>query len=270
MPISVYALPVLFTLFVWWFSTGAILFLDGLPRRTYRWSFGGATLLLGLALFGIFATRAQTSVAAAYVAFGCTIAVWGWQEIAFLTGFVTGSRRTPCPVGATGWKRFACATQTILHHELALVALGAAIAALTLGVANQTALWAFVILWVMRLSSKLNLFLGVRNLYEEFLPEHLAYLSTYFRRKPLNALFPVSVIVASSAAALLWQRMVAQDATAFDAVQAAFLATLLTLAVVEHLFLVLPLPATALWRWGLRSHKASAQVEPLRAKAALR
>ena len=33
---SAVAFPVLCTLFVWWFSTGAILYLDGLPRRTHR------------------------------------------------------------------------------------------------------------------------------------------------------------------------------------------------------------------------------------------
>jgi hypothetical protein len=38
---SQYALPVLFALFLWWFSTGAILYLDGLPQRTFKWSMAG-------------------------------------------------------------------------------------------------------------------------------------------------------------------------------------------------------------------------------------
>ena len=59
---SLYGLPVLFTLFVWWFSTGVILFLDGLPKRTFRWSMFGATILLGLALYGLSVTAADTSV----------------------------------------------------------------------------------------------------------------------------------------------------------------------------------------------------------------
>ena len=37
-------LPVLYTLFAWWFSTGVILYLDGLPRHTFRWTLNGATL----------------------------------------------------------------------------------------------------------------------------------------------------------------------------------------------------------------------------------
>ena len=34
---SQFALAVAFTVFVWWFGTGAILLLDGLPRRTFKW-----------------------------------------------------------------------------------------------------------------------------------------------------------------------------------------------------------------------------------------
>jgi putative photosynthetic complex assembly protein 2 len=263
--------PVLFTLFVWWFSTGAILYLDGLPRRTFRWSFAAASGVLVAALYGIAATRGNATLLGAYVAFGCSILVWGWQEIGFLMGFVTGPRRAPCPPGATGWSRFVYATQTIIHHELAIAALGVAIIALTFGARNQTATGTFVILWVMRLSSKLNLFLGVRNLYEDFLPDHLRYLKTYFRRKAMNPLFPLSIVVSTLVAVLLWQRALAPDTATFDATQATFLATIMTLAVVEHWFLVMPLPATALWRWGLRSREnGAAPVEPPHIKAALR
>ena len=53
--------------------------------------------------------------------------------------------------------------------------------ALTRDGANQVGLWTFVILWAMRQSAKLNVFLGVRNLSEEFLPEHLRYLETSLR-----------------------------------------------------------------------------------------
>ncbi|TVQ74779.1 MAG: DUF3623 family protein, partial [Chromatiaceae bacterium] len=29
-----YGLPILYVVFLWWFSTGAIIYLDGLPQRT--------------------------------------------------------------------------------------------------------------------------------------------------------------------------------------------------------------------------------------------
>ena len=46
---SEHALPVLYTLFLWWFSTGLIVYLDGLHPRTFRWSLAGAGALAVLA-----------------------------------------------------------------------------------------------------------------------------------------------------------------------------------------------------------------------------
>ena len=40
-----HGLPVLFAVFVWWFSTGIVLLLDGLPRTTFRWSHLVSSLL---------------------------------------------------------------------------------------------------------------------------------------------------------------------------------------------------------------------------------
>lgn len=250
---SIYLLPIAYTLFAWWFSTGVILYLNGLPRWTHAWTLLAATVLLGLALLGLVATRNDTRVTGAYLAFTCALGVWAWQEIAFLLGFVTGPRRLPCPVDSTGWRRASLALQTLLHHELALLVLGAAVVAATWGGANQTGLVAFAIFWIMRQSAKLNVFLGVRNLSESFLPPHLQYLQTYFRRAPINGLFPVSVAVSSWLAALMWQAASADGVRSFDATALTFCGTLLSLAILEHWFMVLPLPTQALWNWGLRS-----------------
>jgi putative photosynthetic complex assembly protein 2 len=250
---SVYLLPIAYTLFVWWFSTGAILYLNGLPRWTHPWTMLFATVLLGVALVGLGATRDDIRVTGAYLAFTCALLVWAWQEIAFLLGYVTGPRRTPCPDGSTGWRRAGFALQTLLHHELALIVLGFAVVAITWGGANPTGVAAFMIFWVMRQSAKLNVFLGVRNLSEDFLPLHLKYLQTYFRRAPMNALFPVSVVASSWLAVLLWQAAAARGVSAFQATTLTFSGTLLSLGVLEHWFMVLPLPSQALWHWGLRS-----------------
>ncbi len=253
---SQYALPVLFTLFLWWFSTGVILYLDGLPRRTFRWSLLGATVLLAVALYGLAVTRSDTSVTGAYLAFTFGVLAWGWQEVSFLMGFVTGPRRTPCIDGCSGWRHFGHAIQAILYHELALIASALAVIAVTWNGANQVGAWTFLILWGMRESAKLNLFLGVRNLSEEFLPEHLQYLKGFFTKKPMNLLFPVSITVSTVIAALLVQAAAHPAAGDFQATGLTFLATLMTLAILEHWFLVLPLPTAALWRWGMRSRAA--------------
>ena len=257
---SLYLLPIIYTLFVWWFSTGAILYLNGLPRRTHPWTMMAATVLLGVAFIGLAATRDDTRITGAYIAFTCTVLVWAWQEIAFLLGYVTGPRRTPCPEGASGWRRAGYALQTLAHHELALLLLGLAVLALTWGGANPTGLSSFAIFWVMRQSAKLNVFLGVRNLAEDFLPAHLKYLQSYFRRAPMNPLFPFSVVISSWLAGLLWQAAATHGVGAFEATSMTLSGALLTLAIVEHWFMVLPLPSQALWNWGLRSRTADPPV----------
>lgn len=248
-------LPILFTLFLWWFSTGAILYLDGLPPRTFRWSLMGASVVLTIALYALRVTSNDTSATGAYGAFTCALLVWGWLEMSFLMGFIIGPRTTVCPPGAAGWQRAAYAFEAILYHELALLVGAGLIAALTWNSPNQLALWTFVVLWIARLSTKLNLFLGVRNLSEEFLPDNLRYLRSYFTRRSMNLLFPLSVSVGTIAAMMLWQASLASAAKPATATSMSFLATLATLAMLEHWFLILPVNFGALWDWALGSRR---------------
>lgn len=264
-----YLAPVAFTLFVWWFSTGAIIYAGGLPRHSFRWSMLGASAILGGAFFGLAFTRDATTVAGAYTAFTCAVMVWGWQEVGLLLGFITGPRRAPCPPGCRGRRRLGYALQTILYHEYALLALAIVVFAVTAGGDNLIGLWTFAVLWTMRQSAKLNLFLGVRNLGEKLLPEHLRYLESYFARKAINPLYPFSIAASTTVAVLLWRGALDPRADAFEVTGYTLVATLMTLAIVEHLFMVLPLPADALWNWGLRSRnlprsKAREEVEPKR------
>ncbi len=250
-----YGLPLAYALFLWWLSTGVIIYLDNLPCRTHRWSMLGATVLLGVAVHGLHVSSTDTSVGAAYLAFSYGLVVWGWQEMSFFMGFITGPVRAPCPPGCTGWPRFVRAVQACLYHELASLAAAAAVLAATAGGDNQVGTWTYIVLWWMRLSSKFNVFLGVRNLSEEFIPEHLAFIRSFLRQRPMNLLFPFSVTIATVVAVLLVQRAVASDASIFSATGLCFIATLLVLAIIEHWFLVLPLPAAALWNWSLRARQ---------------
>jgi putative photosynthetic complex assembly protein 2 len=249
------ALPVGFALFCWWFATGAIFYLDGLPRSTYRRSMLAATGLLLLAFVGLAVSSRDPTPTGAYLAFGCGILVWAWQEMSFLMGFLTGPRKHACAPGCRGWRHFLHGIHAILHHELALLAGGAVVLALTWGGNNQVGAWTYLALWVMRQSAKLNLFLGVRNLGESLLPEHLHYLKGYFRRRALNPLLPISVIASAGMAIFLAQLALQPGADAFVTTGLLLVATLLALAALEHLFLVLPMPLDALWEWGLKSRQ---------------
>lgn len=255
-PLLTHLLPLGFAIFVWWFGTLVILFLNRLPRTSHPMVFAGATLVLGAGLAGLALTREDTTLTGAYLAFTCAVLVWSWQEIGFLLGYVTGPRKRPCPEGARGASRFWLALQTLWYHELALLVLGAIVVGLTWGGSNTTGLMAFAVLWVMRQSAKLNVFLGVRNLSEDFLPAHLAYLPSYFRCAPGNAFFPIALLGSSWVALLMWQAAFAPGASAFQAGSLSLSASLLTLAILEHLLMVLPFPSQWLWQWGLRPREA--------------
>lgn len=252
------ALAIGFAVLTWWVGTLAILYLDGLPRRTFPWTMAATTVVALAAAVGLAYSSGRATVAGAYCGFTCAVLIWAWQEVAFLLGYVTGPRRTAQPAGARGWTRVRLAFQTVAHHEAALVVLGLLVLALTWEQPNQTGLWTFLVLWAMRQSAKLNVFLGVRNLGEEFLPEHLRYLQTYFERAPMNLLFPVSVAAATMVAVPLWRLVLAPGVGAFELVSITLVATLLTLAILEHALMVVPLPTRRLWSLGLRSHDDAA------------
>lgn len=248
-----YALPSLAAVLVWWVATAATLALNRRPGGTFPGTLALASFAAAAALGVIVLMRHDTSVGAAYLSFGAAIVIWGWQELSFLTGTVTGPRRQPCPADSRGWRRVRCALETILYHELALLAAGGAVALATWDGANRTALATFALLWLLRASAKLNLFLGVPNTNAELLPQHLGYLATYFARRPMNALFPFSVTAATLLTVWLVQQALAPQAAAGALAAYMLLAALAALGTLEHWLLVLPLPADALWRIPLRS-----------------
>ena len=257
--------PAVFAVLVWWFTTGIILVLDGLPRSTFRCSMAGATAVLLAASYLIRITAGDTSVKAAYIGFGSAILVWGWLEMSFLMGFVTGPRKHACVERCCGWRHFVHATQAIIYNEIGTLIGAAAIFAMTYQSPNRIALWTYAVLWAMRLSAKLNLFLGVPNLGEKFLPAHLQYLKGFFRKRPMNFLFPWSVTGATLVTASLIQKYLAAT-DALRSTSYALVSSLLALAVLEHWFMVLPLPSEKLWIWALKGSRNAASADNLQAR----
>ena len=254
---------VLYTLFLWWFSTGAILWLDRLPRATYRFSLIGASVVALGAVFGLIANMGNATPTGALIAFTSALALWGWHELSFLTGLITGPRSAACPPGASGWRRFRLAASTLIYHEIALALTAAAMAAITWGRPNQVGTWTFLILFACRLSAKLNLFLGAPNFTDAFFPDHLRYLTSYLKKGPMSALFPLSIAAGCALAGALARRALSPAAAAFDVTAFSLVFALTALAVIEHAFMVLPLPDAALWRWALPAAEKTPTPLPL-------
>lgn len=241
-------------IFLWWFSTGIILW------RVRRADLGGRddhlwSVLLGLPLLlagflGLHSTTDDISVAGGYIAFLSALAVWGWIELAFLSGIITGPNREPCPPFVATGERFLRATGTILWHELLLIAALLVIGLIARDAANPFGFWTFALLFGARISAKLNLFFGVPRIHTEFLPRPLSHLDSHFRRAPMNWVFPISITLLTFAAGCFMERAISAPTDA--AFTGNLLLTVLALlALLEHWFMVIPLPDQRLWRWML-------------------
>lgn len=240
-------LAALGALFVWWFATGAILCAVRLAERrgAYLALTAGTLPLaaLGLALAGS---------PSPWLGFLAAIAVWGWLELAFMTGVIAGPSRAEWSGGGE-WARFRAAFGVLAWHELALVAAGAAIWAVA---GYGTAFLTFAVLWAARVSAKLNLFWGVPRINVEFLPRPLAHLQSHFRQGPVSWLFPVSILLLSLAAFCWLERWAVTGDVRF-----ALLSALTLLALLEHWLMVLPLPDAKLWRWAIPARPTNDQLE---------
>lgn len=246
-------------LFVWWASTGAILLrvrqADNRGGGQHLWSVILGLPVLALGFAGVQASLGDPGVFGTYTAFFSALAIWGWIELAFLSGVVAGPNRAPCPPAATEWERFVRSVGTIAWHEIALIGALVLLGWLSGEAAHAFAFWTFAILFFARLSAKLNLFLGVPYINTAFLPRTLSHLPSHFRHARMNAVFPVSVTALTVAAACWTERLVSASQ---DGAQVGFalLTALTLLALLEHWFMVLPLPDDRLWRWMIPAAKA--------------
>lgn len=233
----------LFALLVWWGATQALIWLVRLAGRT---TLNIIALVLGLGSFwAAILTADITSQAGAFAGFGAGLGLWAAFEIAFLSGAVVGipTRSDQPTLLGRAWAAF----QAIIWHELALAGTLIVLAAVTIGAANPVALYAFALLWIMRISAKLNLFLGVRNHCAELLPLPIRHLSRHFRLARMNALLPFSVLAGTLGAAFLLRVALDPSTGSGEATGAALLAVLVALGTAEHWLMVTPFSPLRLW-----------------------
>ena len=245
-------LGIAYVLFLWWISTGLIVYLDGLPRRTHLSTFIATSLLACIALAGLVYYSSATSTLAALMSFSCGLMLWAWQELSYFTGFITGTRKHRCEEGCRGWKHFGHAIQANLYHEIAIISVAIIVLSLTWGQVNQIGTWTYMLLWLMQTSAKLNVFLGVRNVSEEFLPAHMSYMKSFLRKKNMNVLFPFSITLLTVLFVFFVQQGINAEPSSFQSFHYFLLSAIVAMAVLEHWLLVLPISSTALWNWWLK------------------
>lgn len=256
----------LIALFTWWFATGLILLVIRRADRTGGNAYNIAVFLsvpfLALGVAGVILSTPDTGLSGLYKGFFGALAIWGWIELSFLSGVITGPERADRPEGVSGKDRFWKAWDALAHHEILLLAGMAFVVLATTGAENTIAMWTYAILFFARISAKLNLFFGVPRINFEFLPLPLQHLKTHMTKGPITAFFPLSITVLSFATACFAQLLMTATNTV-EATGLALLTSLSALALLEHWFMVIPLPDAKLWRWMLPAQKRiTAKEEP--------
>ncbi len=246
----------LFAIFVWWFSTGLIMLVVRWAdaRGTHGLTLFAGVPMLILGVWAVAVSLHDASVMGVYLGFLGALAVWGWVELAFLAGVVTGPMRDECLPGLSGKDRFYRAFATVAYHELLLVVGLLGLVFASSGVSNRMAVSTYLVLFLARIFAKLNLYFGVPRINTEFVPGPLTHLKSYFRRGPVTLAFPIAITVLTALLAVCAERLWSAGSEAAS-VGFALLTALAALALLEHWLMVVPLPDAKLWRWMLPAPK---------------
>jgi putative photosynthetic complex assembly protein 2 len=258
---SGHIVPFIVTVAIWFVATGLIAWADNRERATFSRSLMIGSIAGIAGLLVILVSSLSSEMWAVYLSFIGALMVWGWHELSFLTGASAGPRRGLADPSLTGIARFRQAAATVMHHEVALAVTALLLISLSWNVPNQIGATVFVLMFAMRLISKINLFIGVPNSTSEMLPEQLAYLKSYFG--PSRPTLLLGLSIAGIAGATVWFAQVALAAPLGSAEMAgaSLLTTLALLGVLEHLFLALPFRDGMLWGWAYPQRRAAAPTE---------
>lgn len=257
-------IPILLAIVVWWAGTGIVLYVQQrlqAPGKALVCTLGSLTAL-SLVLLSI--TSTSHGMVQSYGAFVAAVVLWGCLELSYYTGLLTGVHKRACPQQCTSWRRFRLALGTSIWHELSVLLFGVTLFVMLFEASNPTGLYTFLVLWFMRWSAKLNLFFGVPNFNTDWFPKNMAYAHSYIRRSAVTLFYPVSILLASLAAyhflnlslngteingtGLNGSELNGSELNNSDKALSTLLpGVLLLLAILEHIFLALPIADSALW-----------------------
>ena len=254
--------PIIFAIFVWWFSTGILLFFvrlidkwENFPSEAKFLQYCSVLASLPIFILGIYlyhSTLDSLSVNSIYLAFLSSLIIWGWLEFAFLCGVVTGPNTDECTKSISGISRFKSSLATILYSELALILTFGWLLSFGLSALNCFGLLTFSVLYFARLSAKMNIFFGVPYINFEFFPSPLRHIATYFRVRKVTAIFPISITLITCVAFFFLEHLFTSTSNGVSTqVGYSLVLSLTILALIEHWFMVLPLPDSKLWAWML-------------------
>jgi len=260
-------LGVTLTLLAWWIGTGAVfLAARGGPRRR-RWSFAGATAMMGLAITAMPGLSGRTDTGGILLALLAGFSVWAWVELSFYTGYVTGPSRAVPPPGAGFRTRFRYALAACLWHELVIPVLGVVLWIVAGSGVHLWSLWIYLTFWVLHEVARVNVLAGVPHPFAELLPDHLDHLEPYLEARRPGWLLPTTLVAHLVALGFLVTAALSAVGTP-GLLGWVSIAALVALGWLEHLVLLLPIPLERLWRrvgmGNVRSPNSTPEAVPLR------
>ena len=260
-------IAVSFACFLWWFLTGVILFVvnwaDNRGLVYHKFVTVGLIPFFITGFYGFLYTLKEMTSFSVYLSFISALSIWGWLELAFLTGVITGPNRILKPVGVSGFKRFRLAWGAIAYSEVMLILVFFILFILSLGATNLFGFFTFFILYFARLSAKLNLFFGVPKINIEFLPARVVHLASHFKISSISWFFPLSVILLLGLI-VYWSfyfRISIHIESVGGTIGYSLLITLTVLALLEHFFMILTFKDAALWRWMIPKPRSTKDVD---------
>jgi len=233
----------------WWLATGLVIAAQhSLPTRIGAAVVSGALAVVGMWM--IARSRGDATAAGARRALAGAGLLWTWVAVSLYAGWLVGpTPRQPTagmPMLLEAWE----AIRALLWHELGSAALLAAAWWLTRGRPNRAGFHVLLAFWGTTQLAKLNVFAGVANPGERFLPEWLAFVEWYFGPPRNTPLLAVSIALLAAAAFVIARRA-ARAADPFARWAGAMVACMLALGALEHVFLGVAAD-TALWDVFLR------------------
>ncbi|MFK7994713.1 MAG: putative photosynthetic complex assembly protein PuhE [Granulosicoccus sp.] len=237
--------PILVVIVAWWLGTGMVLYLQQSIVNIRTTLIASLVTMSIVSLAAMIVSAAGTEPWQSYLGFVAAMCLWGCIELSYYTGIISGMHQQPCPDNCSLGTRFRLALGASIWHEVSVLFAGGVVMTLFLKAENPVALYTFLVLWLMRWSAKLNLFFGVPNFNTDWFPKRLAYAHSYIRRAPITLFFPLSMLTASVVAVQLISTAMASGND--QALMTMLPGVLLSLAILEHLFMALPIADSELW-----------------------
>ena len=238
----------LLSLVAWWLATGIVLTLVQLTGTQKFNAFGALTSVTVGAVVLLIENVHVSTLWDVTLGFFLGLMIWAWLETSYLMGFVTGPNKKSFLPHETEMQRFLGGIGTSLYHEISIVLSVAALGYVSTEVRNPVAYHTVLVLWIMRWSTKLNLFAGTSHFNADWLPPHLVHIASYIK---VGKTTPLAVFSIACCAAVTFLLFAAANASEelYKHYSYLLIMGLVVLGTIEHLFLVLPFGEEKLWRW---------------------